>query len=134
VTLRRTILLAASAIAATLVLQASAAGYVEPESVRPISWSLGSIEGPRRLTIGISTGYCVGKPKPRVDRIEREWHRRSLVLTVFIRYPEVHWGKHEGCGGVGLGMSMAVGLGRPLSHRAIYDGSSSPPKRRYPGR
>jgi hypothetical protein len=51
---------------------------------------------------------------------------------VFVRYPEIHWGKHEACGGVGLG--MAVRLGRPLSHRAIYDGSSSPPKRRYPGR
>jgi hypothetical protein len=110
--------------------QGSAMAYAEPEAVRPVSWSLNSIDGRHKLTFGISTGYCVGKPKPRIDHVAKVWHRKSVVITVFLRFPKVHFGKNEGCGDVGLGMSKQIKFGHSIAHRALYDGSSSPPQRR----
>ncbi|HEY2335660.1 MAG TPA: hypothetical protein VGH58_11730 [Solirubrobacterales bacterium] len=118
------------ALVVVCVGQADAAGYTEPEEVRAVSWGLNSVDGPHKLTLGISTGYCVGKPKPRLDRITKTWRRKSVVITVFLRFPEVHFGKNEGCGDVGLGMSKQIKFGRSIRHRAIYDGSTSPPQRR----
>jgi hypothetical protein len=120
----------AVAAASTSMVQGSASAYTEPEEVRAVSWALSSIDGPHRLTVGVSTGYCVGKPKPRIDRVTKTWHLESVVITVFLRYPEVHWGKSEACGDVGLGIGKQIRFGRSLSHRAIYDGSTSPPQRR----
>jgi len=121
----------ATVLAFVSVVQGSASAYTEPEEVRAVSWGLSSIDGPHRLTLGLSTGYCVGKPKPRIDRVTKTWHPKSVVITVFLRYPEVHWGKNEACRGVGLGIGMQIRFGRSISHRAIYDGGTSPPERRW---
>jgi len=120
----------AVAVASMSVVQGSASAYTEPEEVRAVSWGLSSIDGPHRLTLGVLTGYCVGKPKPHIDRVTKTWHLKSVVITVFLRYPEVHFGKHEGCGDVGLGMSKQIKFGRSIRRRALYDGSTSPPQRR----
>lgn len=110
--------------------QGSATAYTESAKVRAVSWTLSSIDGPHKLTLAVSTGYCVGKPKPRIVRITRKWRPRRVVITVFLRSPKVHFGKHEGCAGVGLGIQQQIRLGHSISHRALYDGSSSPPQRR----
>jgi hypothetical protein len=121
----------AVALASAGVVQASASAYTEPEEIRAVSWGLSSVDGPHKLTLGISTGYCVGKPKPIIDRVAKAWHRRSVIITVFLRYPEVHWGKNEACGGVGLGIGKQIRFSRSISHRAVYDGSTSPLERRW---
>jgi hypothetical protein len=125
------VLLALAAVAVAMgAVQGGATAYTEPEEVRAVRWGLSSVDGPHALTLSVSTGYCVGKPKPRIDRIVKAWHPRSVVITVFLRYPRVHFGKHEACGGVGLGMSTKVRFDRSIVDRALYDGSSSPPQRR----
>jgi len=135
--MRRPVFRIALVLAATAVVtgaaQGSATAYTEPEEVRAISWALSSVDGPHRLTLTVTTGYCVGKPKPSIDHIAKAWHPRSVVITVFMRYPRVHFGKHEACGDVGLGISTKLRLGRSIAHRSLYDGSSSPPQRRRRG-
>jgi hypothetical protein len=119
------------AVAAALgFAHGNALAYTEPEEIRAVSWGLNSIDGPHALTLGVLTGYCVGKPKPRIDHVTKTWHLKSVVITVFLRYPEVHFGKHEACGDVGLGMSRQIKFGRSIRHRALFDGSTSPPQRR----
>ncbi len=110
--------------------QGSAIAYTEPETVRPVTWHLSSIDGPHELTFVVTPGYCVGKPKPRVDHVSRAWHRKSVVITVFLRFPKVHFAKNEACAGVGLVMLKQLKLGHSIARRALYDGSSSPPQRR----
>lgn len=110
--------------------QGSATAYTEPEEVRTVRWGLSSVDGPHGLTLTVLTGYCVGKPKPRIDRVTKTWHPKSVVIRVFLRYPKVHFGKSEGCGDLGLGISTKVKFGRSIAHRALYDGSTSPPQRR----
>lgn len=122
------------ALALVLAMVGAAQGtvmaYTEPESIRPVRWSLDSIDGRHKLTFGVTTGYCVGKPKPQIDHVAKVWHRKSVVITVFMRFPKVHFGKKEGCAGVGLGMSKQIKFEHSIAHRALYDGSSSPPQRR----
>ncbi|MBK5220708.1 MAG: hypothetical protein JJE35_13150 [Thermoleophilia bacterium] len=52
------------------------------------------------------------------------------MLTVLMRFPAVHFGPDEACADIGLGMSGQIRFGPSITHRALYDGSTSPPQRR----
>jgi hypothetical protein len=123
----------AVALASMSAAQGSAPAYTESEEVRAVSWGLSSVDGSHKLTLAISTGYCVGTPKPSIERVTKTWHPKSVVITVFLRYFEVHLGKNEACGGVGLGITKQIKFGRSIRNRVIYDGSTSPPQRRRVG-
>lgn len=109
---------------------AASADWGQPERTSAVSWSLVSIDGPRTITYGFETGYCVGMPKPAIDHTRVAWHRRSAVVTVFVHFPAMHFGKDEACGGVGLGVNGKLELAHSIVGRALYDGSASPPERR----
>src|SRR3954453_20883209 len=105
------------------VAQGNAAAYTEPARVQAVSWGLSSIDGPHRLTLAVSVGYCAGGPKPQIDHVTRKWRPRSVVFTVFVRFPKVHFGKNEVCGGVELFIWKQIKFGNSIAHRALYDGS-----------
>ncbi len=119
-----------------LALSAAAApfdeGWSEPAKVTKVPWGLASIDGGHSLTIVVSTGYCVGKKKPRLLRPHVDWRPGHAVITARLFRPAVHFGPHEACGGVGLGMSGRFHFAHRVADRALYDGSTSPPERREP--
>lgn len=116
--------------------------------VKPLPWWLRrSARSSRRgkwLTVGISAGYCVGEPRPVIDRVRVVERRktakrrfRSAVVTVFVRFPaptEVVGKVNPGepipaCAGVGYRLSRTVKLKRPVSRLFVFDGSRTPPRR-----
>lgn len=117
-------------LAAMGVAQGSATAHSESNGIRPEKWRVGSV-GPHKLTLGVLTGYCVGQPKPRIDHVARAWRRRSVVITVFLRYSEAHSGKNESCADLGIEISKQIKFKRSIADRALYDGSTSPPQRRW---
>jgi hypothetical protein len=105
-------------------------GWEEPEENRPVQWSPASIDSPHKITYSVSSGYCVGKPRPSIRGTRVAWRARSAVITVFLHRPRVRFGRNEGCGDVGLGIEGKVRLAHSIANRALYDGSTSPPQRR----
>jgi hypothetical protein len=101
-----------------------------PEDVRPVPWGAPTIVGRRTIELGVSVGYCVGEPMPRIDHLRVSWRPDAAVVTVFVRFPAVHFNENEFCAGVGLVMRKRVKLARPLAGRTLYDGATSPPQRR----
>jgi hypothetical protein len=126
-------------IAGVLLVAASASAseldepWDEPAAVEKVSWSLISIDGPGSITVGVSTGYCVGKKMPRLLHPHAVWRAGRVVITLRIFHPALHFDPHEACAGVGLGMNSQIRLKHPISGRALYDGSTSPPTRRAAG-
>jgi hypothetical protein len=133
VSLNRVVRISIAALAWLTIMSngQAATAYTQPEKVVPFKWTIDSVDGPHRLTFVVVTGYCGGKPEPSIDHITKIWHPRSLVMTVFLRFPEVHFAENEACAGVGLGISRQLRFKRSISHRVIYDGSTSPPRRRW---
>ncbi len=92
--------------------------------VRAVKWGVLK-EGELSIQIGAFVPYCEEvKPKPRVVSIGQTRNRRSIVLTLRVRFPRR---KSSSCVGYGLGLSRWVELGRKWRGRSIYDGSTSPP-------
>jgi hypothetical protein len=96
------------------------------------------------LTIGVSTGYCLGEPEPVIDHIrvvERpktpERPFKSAVITAFMRFPaptEVVGTVNKGepvpaCAGLGYTLRHRIKLKRPVRDLFVFDGSHSPPRR-----
>lgn len=99
-------------------------------SIRPVKWAIGKARK-RSIKLLAFVPYCTGtKPKPRIDRIVRGEQHRRVVLTMFVRFPPARSG---GCLGVERGLfSHWIQLHSDLSETRLYDGSTSPPERRWP--
>jgi hypothetical protein len=103
----------------------------------PFSVPTQGLIGPRshRLTLEVSTGYCVGELKPVLDHVrlvERpkarpEQQAKVSVITVFVRHPSPAPG--EWCFGIGLDFPETISLKRPVAGMSIFDGSFSPPRK-----
>jgi hypothetical protein len=115
--------------------------------IETISWGAQRPSPPwstaRALTIGVTTGICVGEEHFRFDTIEV--HERapssrlpfpSAVITTSIVWPapseivgtvnpeEVQ----PACAGIGIGAGRTIKLRRPAAQLYIYDGSQTPPR------
>jgi hypothetical protein len=120
-----------------------------PPKVEVASWGVGLLGEPeppvkgKTLAIGVSSGYCLGEPKPVIDHIsvvERpktaERPFKSAVITAFVRFPaptEVVGTVNKGepvpvCAGLGYGFRRRVKLERPVRDLFVFDGSHSPPR------
>ncbi len=77
----------------------------------------------RALNIEVDIETCGRGPHDGYDHSLISWTSTRVVLTPLIRPLS------GPCAGVGTSVSATVPLGRPLGHRAIYDGSTYPPAR-----
>lgn len=122
------------ALVIALSVFGSSGGAIANESsssartVKAVPWSLVAISGAHTLTIRFNAGYCAGNPKPKVDRVRIKEHRRSAWITVFVGFPATD---DDTCGGLRKRFSMPVKLEKPIGDRALFDGSTSPPRVRY---
>jgi hypothetical protein len=98
--------------------------------VRAVAWQVNTQVGKRTARLAAAVPYCgYNRPKPRVQRVRKVEHPRSAVITMFVFFPRVGKG---GCTDVELGVMKTVRLGRPISKISLYDGSVTPPRKRWP--
>lgn len=94
-----------------------------------LEWSFFKQLGPRKAKLAGEVGYCVGDPKPRVEKVIRR-HSGNRVFLTLILSPERP--KAEECRGVGLGVFKTVSFQRDLDQLILLDSSTDPPERRWP--
>lgn len=99
----------------------------------PVRWRVLSILGSRRVKIGRYLGWCPGsdkdnlRPRPKIQRVRQVERARKLILTAFL----IHRAR-RGCLGVETLVDYVVTLRHKLDGRSLYDGSVSPPAKRWP--
>jgi hypothetical protein len=94
-----------------------------------IHWSFFEQLGPRKARLAGEVGYCVGEPKPRIEKVLRRYsgNRVFLMLILEERPPEP-----EKCRGVGLAVFKTVSFRRDLEQLKLFDSSTTPPTPRWP--
>jgi hypothetical protein len=110
--------------------------------LRRVPWRATPQPGTKTVNLLTTYNWCGGPPQPRVQRVEIVERKSATVLTVFVFFPSktrsgVHDQENErhhdaSCAEVRLIASTKVTLRRPSSGQALYDGSSSPPTKRWP--
>jgi hypothetical protein len=102
------------------------------ERGRAIGWKLSGAPGSDRYVHIVSVvGYCGAGRKPRLRSVGISERRRAVVLTARVVPSRQGSG---GCAPLGVILERTVRLRRPLGGRALFDGSTSPPRRRWPWR
>jgi hypothetical protein len=102
---------------------------------RPVRWTVLGRPGSKRVTIGSTVGWCPGatRPKPRIRRVRQVDRGRAVILTAFLAHPAPQSASGAAsCPGVELALEYVVTFHRLRNGRALYDGSTTPPSRRWP--
>jgi hypothetical protein len=94
-----------------------------------LEWVFFKQLGPHKAKLVGEVGYCVGEPKPRVEKVIRRFSGRQVFLTLVLgqERPEP-----EECRGVGLGVFKIVTFHRNLAQLELLDSSTDPPSLRWP--
>lgn len=98
---------------------------------RPMQWTLPRDPNGRRLEISAHPEICIGRPKPRFGAIRLSRSKRSVIITAWVITFQ-RSARHPTCMDVGGGIAKVVLLSAPVGSRALYDGSTDPPTRRWP--
>lgn len=94
-----------------------------------LQWSFLKQLGPRKAKLAGEVGYCVGEPKPRIEKVIRS-HSGNRVFLTLILGPERP--EPEECRDVTLGVFKTVSFQRSLGQLVLLDSSTDPPSRRWP--
>jgi hypothetical protein len=112
-------------------------GTVDSEAVhagdlKPRPWTFQFVGSKKTLRLAVRTGYCVNDTPPYIEKVRVRERAHTIILTTLVRYPP-STSTAEACAGVGIGLFRTVVLDRPVGRGvALYDGSISPPKKRWP--
>lgn len=101
-----------------------------PKQGRPVQWVL--LGTPQGRQLRIRTGflsYCVEIPrsKPRITAVRERLRRDGIVLTAY-----VVGGYQPGCAAVVVRPEAVVNMKQPLGDEQLFDGSKTPPIKRWP--
>ena len=94
-------------------------------------WYLAYSPSERTIRIARAVGYCVGAPKPWIGKVRTRERDRAVIVTAFLDMKRASAAKNPTCAGVELNVEKTVQLPSDLDGRALYDGSTSPPKKRW---
>lgn len=98
-----------------------------------VAWRVLDILGKRRVRIGRYVGWCPGPdkkdlgPRPQIRHVRQVVRPQKVILTAFL----IHRAS-RGCLGVETLVDYVVILRHRLSGRSLFDGSVSPPVKRWP--
>ncbi len=105
------------------------AGCGGGDNPNALQWVVFKELGPRKLKLVGEVDYCVGHPKPHVEKVMRSYSGNRVFLTLILSPEEP---KPEECRGVGLGVFKIVSFQRNLEQLELLDSSTDPPSRRWP--
>lgn len=96
----------------------------------PTHWFVLGRPTGNRVRIGRNVGWCPEKGKatrPRITGVKQADHRRAVVLTAFMARRRM-----GNCAAVEILVERVIHIRGGLRGRSLYDGSQSPPVRRWP--
>lgn len=96
---------------------------------RAVQWKVARILGDNELQIMSAAGWCPDIPHsyPRIIGVKEIDRAHAVILTAYLT-----GGIQRGCAEVATDAFRVVRLRQPLRGRPLYDGSQSPPKKRWP--
>jgi len=86
--------------------------------------------GPRKARLASEVDYCVGEPKPYIARVERRHSDNQVFLTLILDEQPL---EPEECRGMILAVYKNVIFQQDLAQLELYDASTDPPERKWPG-
>ncbi len=123
------------AIRRTLVIEQPRRGW----KIRSVGWRGKPHPGERDLDLLISFSWCAARSEPGVQRVEIVERSNATILTAFASFPprrslKAHdEPRHDiSCPQVLSIVATKVALKRSATAQALYDGSTSPPSKRWP--
>jgi hypothetical protein len=101
-------------------------------AIRAVAWRAKPVEGSRVLRLLLTYNWCGGPNMPRVQRVETVEKTRTTTITAFVFFPAVkaRYG-HSACLQTSLLEPVKISLRDDAFRSALYDGSTSPPVRRW---
>lgn len=111
----------------------AASGHRERET--PMRWRVLSPPWSRKVRIGRTVAWCPGpdkdhlNPPPAIQRVRKVERGRRVILTAFLIHRAT-----RGCLAVATQVERVVTLRHRLDGWSLYDGSVSPPVKRWPKR
>lgn len=123
---RRVVYLTSGLLVASCIMLGGCGGGNGPSGLQ---WSFFKQLGPRKAKLAGEVGYCVGEPKPRIEKVIRSYSGNRVFLTLILSKgrPEP-----EECRGTMLGVFKTVTFQRNLDQLVLLDSSTDPPSRRWP--
>lgn len=95
-------------------------------TVRVHKWDV-SLVRKESVLIGSFVTYCESvKETPYIVRVSRQRQAEGLVLTMYVHFPPYP----RGCFGGRISVLRWVKIGPQINRIDLYDGSTSPPRRR----
>jgi hypothetical protein len=101
---------------------------------KPIQWRVMEPPTETTVTIGNDVGWCPGSHRvPRISGVRQVDTANAVILTAYFagRPPHPKPGMNS-CAGVETRIFSVVHIRGGLDGRPLYDGSQSPPKKRWP--
>jgi hypothetical protein len=99
------------------------------DNASALQWSFFKQLGPRKAKLAGEVDYCVGEPKPGVEKVIRRHSGNRVFLTLILGQDQP---EPKECLGVGLGIFKTVSFHRNLAQLELLDSSTDPPSRRWP--
>lgn len=102
---------------------------------KPIRWRVLGTPGPKRVRIGVTVGWCpeASRPRPKIQRVRQVGRPNAVILTAFLIHPAPKSPPGQpSCPGVELPLEYLVTFHNDRNGRPLYDGSVSPPQKRWP--
>jgi hypothetical protein len=122
------LLMAASGCGSQAKDHADAAGVI-----RTMHWDLASLKSANVVNLSVPVQYCEYTPKLYIHRVKMVERRHSTIITTLVRFPPKGIQDSEGaCLGVELDLQKAISLKQSSARQSLYDGSTSPPQKRWP--
>jgi len=105
------------------------AGCGDGNGSTELEWAFFRQLGPHQAKLAGEVGYCVGEPKPRIEKVVRNYSGNRVFLTLILgpERPEP-----EECRGIGLSVFKTVSFQRNIGQLVLLDASTNPPSRRWP--
>lgn len=110
--------------------------YISAHHGQPMQWKLARPPHRDEVWIAQRAGFC-GSPLsedpadfPQVKGVRQEVSSKKIVLTFFVI--AAPFPKSDSCAGLGTMLYAAVRVRGGLRGRPLYDGSQSPPVKRWP--
>jgi hypothetical protein len=100
------------------------------DEIAALNWSVFKQLGPNKVRLAGEVDYCVGDPKPRIERAITRYSGNRAFLTLLLA-PQQRAESKE-CRGLIMAVYKTITFERPLNKLILLDSSTDPPERRWP--
>jgi hypothetical protein len=100
--------------------------------LRTVNWSLVGEPAGNHFKIVAGVPYCVGDPKPYIEKVRIHEGKLRIVATAVASFPSERPSDKHGCLGIFRPLYKVVYLPTSSKQLKIFDGYTKPPKQEWP--